>query len=239
MNAALVVSLLLRRLRSRPRQGLLLVLVVLDASQALLAGAAEPPDPGLAAFAALVVATGLLGREWSEGSLAVLLCRPVTRAGVVLAGWCAGTLGGFATWLLGVALRAAATATPGVAMELAPSGLAAAAGFALASAAGLSAAGLLFALAGRGPAGAGLHLALLFAVAGLLGWSSEQGPAWLEAGARFAAELLLPVLDPAALRGGGSAALQAALAWSSNVALLLALALWRLESAQLAYSSSE
>ena len=228
-----------RRLRSAPRLALLLALVGLDAATALLSGGGAAPEPAIAGWSALVLTAGVLGQEWREGSLAVLLCRPLSRTGLVLAAWCAGATGGFAAWLVAAGLRLLLAALPSVELpaEL-PQGIGSL-GLAAAAAAGLAAAALFFAIAGRGLAGAGVHLVLLFLAAGVLGASSQHGGSPLEEPARLLAELLLPFPDERAWATGDVSALHALLAWTSNVALLVTGSLWLLQRARLSYSSQE
>ncbi len=164
MNAALVVAFVRQRLASRLRMALLAMIVGFPLL-ALVFGSgdiAQTLDDSYAV--ALVLAAGMIGQDFSSGTIQLLLARPVTRPGYVLSRWAGVTLAALAVLVFELAVGTLALAARNRLPVPADAAIALAQG--ALTAAGTAA---VMALASALATGFG-DLALLLATA-LVGWS--------------------------------------------------------------------
>ncbi len=97
MNRAVYLNTLERLFTSKPRMALAAVMFLLPLTMVLAARGGGQAADSSAGILAVILGTGIVGREISNGSLMAILARPVRRSEVVLTKWAA--LGTAATLL--------------------------------------------------------------------------------------------------------------------------------------------
>ena len=87
MIATLARAFLVRRLRSAPRLLFIVLLGGVDLVRVVLSGQAGPAEGAIAFLVTYALGVGLIGQERADGSLSLVLTRPVERSSLVLAAW--------------------------------------------------------------------------------------------------------------------------------------------------------
>jgi len=237
MIATLARAFLVRRLRSVPRLLFIVLLGGVDLSRVILSGQAGPAEGAIAFLVTYALGVGLIGQERADGSLSLLLTRPVARSSLVLAAWISAVTSGLAAWLALTLLRLALVLLPGVDANWSGEvwrlhGLTA-----LGGSLGLAAIVVFFGVAFRGLGGPAAHASLIFLATTVAGLASDSGRATLQHLAKEGLDLLLPVPDFGELLAPGGWSWLAILTPASNATLALLAACWLLGRAQLSYSS--
>ena len=230
MNGALMVALLRQRMTSPVR----VVLLVFLFGFPLLGAWAMQSARGLGDpfMIALVLGAGAIGQDLSSGVLQLTFARPVSRSSYVLSKWAAIALASAGIALVQLALGFLLLSSRGEPMTA--SALARSAGETVASAAGVGGVIVLFSslLPGLGDLALFLLLGLGGSLMGFLGQARS-----LPTLAKIGQEMSSFAVPHADLSLGSPGSVYALVAFASNLALALALAIVVLNRRELSYAS--